>query len=259
MRSATNLLTAPFLRGSQDRPARLPLPDLSISFLVLLLLAWLGVFWLDLPPAYPLLTTLLYGGLALIIGYGWLRCTAAARPARGFGWANRITLWRALPVLLISALVPFPDIVSDHGWTLAGVSLGALMMDGVDGKVARATGSGSAFGARFDMELDAFFILVLTLILLALGKAGPWILALGLIRYGFVLAAYAWPWIGRPLPESFRRKTVCVWQVVTLLVCLLPPVSAGFATVVLALGLGLLILSFVIDLRWLFQRRHGPA
>ena len=36
----------------------------------------------------------------------------------------------------------------------------ALILDGVDGKVARRTRNASAFGARFDMEVDAFLILV---------------------------------------------------------------------------------------------------
>ena len=38
----------------------------------------------------------------------------------------------------------------------------ALALDWVDGQVARRTGTCSAFGARFDMETDAFLILVLS-------------------------------------------------------------------------------------------------
>ena len=39
---------------------------------------------------------------------------------------------------------------------------GALALDGVDGQVARRTGTASELGARFDMEVDAFLILVLS-------------------------------------------------------------------------------------------------
>jgi phosphatidylglycerophosphate synthase len=35
------------------------------------------------------------------------------------------------------------------------LSTAVLMLDGVDGRVARRTGSQTGFGARFDMELDA--------------------------------------------------------------------------------------------------------
>ena len=38
----------------------------------------------------------------------------------------------------------------------------ALALDGVDGQVARRTRTVSALGARFDMEVDAFLVLVLS-------------------------------------------------------------------------------------------------
>ena len=44
----------------------------------------------------------------------------------------------------------------------------------------------SSFGARFDMETDALLILVLAALVWQHGKAGPWILAAGLMRYAFV-------------------------------------------------------------------------
>jgi len=90
----------------------------------------------------------------------------------------------------------------------------------------------------------------------ALGKAGPWVLALGLIRYAFVVASHFLDWLNAPLPESFRRKTVCVWQIVTLLVAVLPPVNALFASITLATALALLVWSFFLDIHWLYQRRH---
>jgi phosphatidylglycerophosphate synthase len=129
----------------------------------------------------------------------------------------------------------------------------ALVLDGVDGRVARATGTETAFGARFDMELDALFILGLCLAVAALEKAGLWILALGLMRYGFVMAGRIWPFITQPLPDSFRRKTVCVWQLVTLMVALLPVTPDALAFWSLVLALALLCYSFGTDLRWLYQ------
>ena len=59
-----------------------------------------------------------------------------------------------------------------------------------------------------------------------------------------------WPWLDGPLPESKRRKLVCVWQVGSLLLCLLPAVGAGLAGPLLALALGLLVWSFAVDVRW---------
>ena len=70
-------------------------------------------------------------------------------------------------------------------------------------------------------------------------------------------ASWFWPWLNGPLPESFRRKTVCVWQIVTLMVALLPPVPDGFANLTLATALVLLGWSFLVDIRGLYQRRYS--
>jgi phosphatidylglycerophosphate synthase len=176
-------------------------------------LAWgfglVGLFcaatgWLTQPPVlfYFLAAALYLVVCALIIPF-WPE-------TRDFGWANRATLLRGSLVIVLVALAPFADHLTDSLWLYGWMALLALVLDGVDGKVARATDSQSEFGARFDMELDALFILGLSVAVLALGKAGPWVLALGLIRYAFVIANHFLGWLNAPLPESFRRKTVCV-------------------------------------------------
>ena len=55
-------------------------------------------------------------------------------------------------------------------------------------------------------------------------QAAMWVFAIGGMRYAFVVAPVVWPGLAAPLPPSERRKTVCVWQVGSLLVCLLPGV-----------------------------------
>lgn len=140
-------------------------------------------------------------------------------------------------------------------WIYGVICLLALILDGVDGKVARATDSATDFGARFDMELDSLFALGLCLAVVALDKAGIWVLAIGLMRYAFLVAGYWVAFIRQPLPESFRRKTICVWQLATLIVAVLPVIPAGFATPTLKLALALLCYSFFTDLFWLYKRR----
>ena len=44
----------------------------------------------------------------------------------------------------------------------------------------------SAFGARFDMETDAATVFGLSLLVWLCDQAGPWVLAIGLMRYIFV-------------------------------------------------------------------------
>ena len=135
----------------------------------------------------------------------------------------------------------------------------ALALDGVDGWVARRTASTSAFGARFDMELDAFFILMLCGVLLSIGKVGAFVLLIGLARYLFIAAQRLWPWLAADLPESLFRKGVCVWQITTLLICALPFVGAGSASLLAGAALALLVLSFGRDVRWLHRRRSAAG
>lgn len=234
-----------------------PLPRMDIigGFLLIVGMASGAAVYLSVSATYILIATGLYSLMLGVLNHAWQRADACSRPRRGFGWANRVTLLRSLPVVLIASLVPFPEAITDHAWGLAWLSLGTLILDGVDGKVARATGSSSTFGSRFDMELDSFFTLSLCLVLISAGKAGTWVLALGLIRYGFVLAGHFRPWLQNPLPDSFRRKTVCVWQVATLLVCLLPLVSFELASAALALALALLLYSFAVDIVWLLRQQ----
>ena len=70
-----------------------------------------------------------------------------------------------------------------------------MALNGADGWVARRTRTASAFGARFDMETDALLILVLSALVWRMEKAGAWVIASGLMRYAFVAAAIAWPWM----------------------------------------------------------------
>lgn len=226
----------------------LPL-DLAWGFVLVTLLC-LATGWLAGPPAlFYLLAVALYLCVCGLVSRAW-------PGSHDFGWANRATLLRGCLVIVLVALAPFAEHLTDNLWLYGWMALLALILDGVDGKVARATGSESDFGARFDMELDALFILGLSIAVLALGKAGIWVLALGLIRYAFVAASHFAAWLNAPLPDSFRRKTVCVWQIVTLLVAVLPPINSLFASTTLATALALLVWSFFVDIYWLYQRRH---
>ena len=95
-------------------------------------------------------------------------------------------------------------------------------------------------------------------------RVGGWVLAIGLLRYLFVLAGSLLPWLRRPLPPSWRRQAVCVQQGVTLLFCLLPPVSTVLASLTAGLALSSLLASFAIDIIYLARaraadRRHAAA
>ncbi|MCA2201740.1 CDP-alcohol phosphatidyltransferase family protein [Streptomyces griseoincarnatus] len=173
--------------------------------------------------------------------------------SRTFGPANRVTLGRATLVGGVTALVADSFQDSPPVSLFVGLTAVALILDGVDGKVARRTGTSTALGARFDMEVDAFLILVLSVYVSM--AMGPWVLLIGTMRYVFVAAARVWPWLTAPLPPSTARKTVAALQGVLLLVAASAYLPHVVNFGVVALALGLLVWSFGRDVLWL-SRTH---
>ena len=119
--------------------------------------------------------------------------------------------------------------------------------------IARISGLQSAFGARFDMEVDALFILVLCVLVFEQDKAGIWIIAIGAMRYVFVVSGWLIAPLNRQLPPSKRRQTVCVIQVVVLIGCLAPILERPTTTVLALAALCLLAYSFARDIHWLLR------
>ena len=227
--------------------------DLGVGVMLLLVVAGAIAFAFALPATYLLRVAALYGLTAALL----LRHLPPQRPGTGLGPANQVTLGRATLVLALAALVPHPQ-VQFHGghWFIIGLATLALCLDGVDGWVARRTKSASAFGARFDMELDSFLMLVLAALVWRSGRVEPWVLLVGLPRYVFVAAGWLLPWLRAPMPERVRRKAGCVVQGIALLVCLGPIVPVPLAIAAAGATLALLLASFALDIVWLFRQRH---
>lgn len=179
-------------------------------------------------------------------------------PFDRFGYANLVTAFRACLVSLLGAgIFCFEGLAADWAvlFTLIAVVLFSLALDGFDGYLARRYRQESAFGARFDMEIDALMILILSCAAALLDKAGPWVLAIGLMRYAFVVAGWIDPRLEGELSPSLRRKLICVLQISSLCLLLapfvIPPVSTGIALISLAL----LIYSFGVDIRYLLRQQ----
>lgn len=173
------------------------------------------------------------------------------------GWANRVTLLRAVIVCALAGALIEPALFLERAWAVIALTLIALLLDGLDGWLARRFEESSAFGARFDMETDAALILVLCVALWLSGLAPAWVLAIGLMRPVFVLAGLLLPWLSRPLPERFRRKLVCVVQVGALPTALLPFLPEALRVTLLAGALLALAVSFALDSTWLYRHRRA--
>ncbi|MDQ4212730.1 CDP-alcohol phosphatidyltransferase family protein [Microbacterium capsulatum] len=174
-----------------------------------------------------------------------------------FGPANAVTATRSMLVGVATGLVVTALTTPASSVPLVPIVVIALALDGVDGYVARRTGSVSELGARFDMEVDAFLLLVLSVH--DVRFVGGWVLAIGLMRYAFVAAALVLPFMNRTLPYRYWRKVVAAACGVVLAVVaaqILPPP----ANVLLALGaLLLLVESFGRDVVWLIRMNRADA
>jgi phosphatidylglycerophosphate synthase len=195
---------------------------------------------------------ILCGGAALVL-WG----LPGHHPFREMGLANQATITRGVLVVMLAALIGEH---SDGFVQSVALAIGviAAILDGVDGWLARRTNMASRFGARFDMETDALFIFVLAALAWQLDKAGAWVLLSGLLRYGFVMAGLALPWLRAPLPPSFRRKTVAVLQVVALLFVIAPFISPAVSAPIAGAALITLTLSFLTDVTWLKRQAERP-
>ena len=129
----------------------------------------------------------------------------------------------------------------------------ALALDGVDGWVARRTGTVSALGARFDMEVDAFLVLVLSVHVAVL--VTPWALVIGLMRYVFMVATWLLPWLSGALPTRYSAKVVAAVQGVVLVVASGQFLAPVVATALVVAALAALLWSFGKSLTWLWRAR----
>lgn len=185
---------------------------------------------------------------ALIIAIGMRR----HYPHPRIGACNTVTLARtALTTALLAPLAGGEA----AGWAVAAVASVALLLDGVDGLLARRSGLVSAFGARFDMEVDAALALVLALHVLAGTAVGAEVLVLGVMRYVFVTGAALLPWMRQDLPVSMRRKSICVLQLAALIVLQVPQLPVDTAIWLARGASAALVWSFLSDVIWLWRHR----
>jgi phosphatidylglycerophosphate synthase len=210
------------------------------------------VIWtVDVLPPIGWMAALAYLAVSNALLVGALRRERAPR----LGWANAITAMRSTLVAIITGLVAASFVAPVPVPLLICLVVPALILDAVDGWVARLTGTMSELGARFDMEVDAFLLLVLSAYVAPI--LGLWVLAIGLMRYAFVVAGWMLPWLRRRLPYRYWRKVVTAAQGIALTLAASGLIPA-FAGLVVGLALVLLLESFGRDVVWLALRSRVP-
>ena len=208
---------------------------------------------MDWQPRSTIVALGLYGVISALVLWRW------PLKLERFGAANRVTLARAVLIAIVTGMIVGHEWRLVHAVVCCTITLVALALDGVDGALARRTGTSSSFGAAFDMELDALLVLVLSLACWRLRLAGDWVLVIGLMRYGMLAAAWLWPRLRGDVPPSLFAKCVCVFQIVALVVAMMPWVPRAQVSALLAIALALLTISFGRDVVWLLGRQQAPT
>jgi phosphatidylglycerophosphate synthase len=201
-------------RQATHTVALAPLSALFAQMLLLVGLAFAVTGGLD-PVAWAV-----GAGCAVLTNAALARGLAYFRSER-LGQADWVTLARASLAVGVAALVA--DSFAEHVSVALIVALAsvALALDAVDGWVARRTQTVGGPGARYDGEVDAFLILVLSVYVAR--SVGWWALAIGAARYAFLIGEWRVGWMRRSLPPRPWRKFVAATQGVVLTV-----VAAGF-------------------------------
>lgn len=192
-------------------------------------------------------------GWVVAAGYGLGVTGLVARGASTHGLArlgpaDLVTLLRAVLVGGVAALVADAFVRPLPAAVLTAIVVVALALDGVDGRVARATATVSRFGARFDEEVDAFLLLVLSVH--AARSVGWWVLAIGGARYAYAAAGLLLPWLRGPLPPRYWGKVVAATQGVVLAVAVSGLLPEPVVALLLAAALAALAESFAHSVRW---------
>ena len=194
------------------------------------------------------------GPACALVVIAWVTRTADGT----LGPADLVTLTRAVLTCALAALVAeaflhAAGVVDMVVVAMVSLAVVALLSDLVDGWVARRTRTVSRFGTRFDGEVDAFLILVLSVHVAASGHG--WVIAIGLARYAFGAAGWVLPWMRAQLPPRYWRKVVTAVQGIVLTAAVAEVVQPRLMSAALAVALALLAESFGRDVLWLWRRR----
>lgn len=165
-----------------------------------------------------------------------------------------VTLLRAMLVAGVTALVADAFYRPAAVLALVGLAAAALVLDAVDGRVARRTHTETALGARFDMEVDAWLILVLSVY--AVRQVGAWVLVIGAARYVFVAAGWFAPWLRASAPPRYWNKVVAAIQGIVLTVAAADVLPRAVTEVIVVVAAVLLAESFGREVAWLWRHRQ---
>ncbi|MHC1785361.1 MAG: CDP-alcohol phosphatidyltransferase family protein [Anaerolineaceae bacterium] len=160
--------------------------------------------WLFL--VYSLAAGMLWSG---IIWFGLTKYSndkSSERPT-SMGLPNHLTIFRGFLIAIIAGLVVVPSKSLPIAWLPGSLFLCAILIDGLDGIVARKTGKATSLGEFLDIEMDSITVLIGSIAVFIYGKAGFLILVVGAARYLFVGGLWLLKKLDKPV-NSLRQKPI---------------------------------------------------
>lgn len=153
------------------------------------------------------------------------------------GYANWVTGVRLLLIIIGSFL--FANLPKHIILLLMG---SAVLLDFIDGLLARKYKQSSFFGHSFDVEVDAFFVLLMCFYYFQFEDIGWWILLPGVLRYIYIAMTSAV--VKTNFKEKKRKYSTIIAGIffVILLTCLISPTK--FRSPALLIGAVLITASF---------------
>lgn len=156
-----------------------------------------------------------------------------------FGVANTITLVRFLIIVFSFLLINF----NNTSLLFYGLCI-VVALDFFDGMAARYFNESSFFGLYFDMEVDAFFVLLMCYFYYIYGSISWWILIPGTLRYIFRLYTFCFP---KPNSKEQKKTYATVIAASYFVVLLLGLITRDLLQfLILLIGTIALVFSFLI-------------
>ncbi|SDJ24380.1 CDP-diacylglycerol--glycerol-3-phosphate 3-phosphatidyltransferase [Halovenus aranensis] len=166
-----------------------------------------------------------------------------------FGIANAVTLLRGALYAVVAGFVVVPAEAA-IAWVPAACYGVGVVLDQLDGTIARTVGQETTLGTRLDQAFDTFGFVVAPLVAVLWGALPVYYLALSGARYAFVGAVWLRRWRGGTvysLPDSDLGRYLAGLQMVFITVALVPTAPTAYVHSVAPLALAPSIAVFVRD------------
>ena len=182
-----------------------------------------------------------------------------------FSLASKITYFR-LSISIIILIAAINSNINSNifdifyaGKIIIILSTVSLIMDGLDGFIARKYNLVSRFGEIIDQESDNFLMLVISISLYLNKDVGLYVFLIPLYRYTFLASMKKYDWLKRTLPSSQFRKIACVLTIVLMIMS--QDVYFNYENTVFLVFLSLFIITFSFskDIIWLYRNKNAKT